>query len=136
MTDAVPEATLPTAKTDASATEPAGRGRLDVADLVVERIVMIAASQVPGVVAAGSPLDGVLGRRYPKASADVAEDRATVDVQIAVAWTAGLASTATAVRDRVRTQVHDLAGLSVDAVNVTIAQVVQQTPSSTPRRVH
>ncbi len=135
MTDAAPNATRPTAKTDASVTDPGGRGRLEVADLVAERIAMIAAGQVPGVVATGTSLDGVLGRRYPNASADVAGDRATIDVQVAVAWTAGLASTATAVRDRVRTQVHDLAGLSVDAVNVTIAQVVQQQPTPTPRRV-
>ena len=135
MTDAAPNTTGTTAKTDASVTDPAGRGRLKVADLVVERIAMIAASQVPGVVPAGTSLDGVVGRRYPKASADVAGDRATIDVQIAVVWTPGLAATATAVRDRVRTHVRDMAGLSVDAVNVTIAQVVQQPPTQPPRRV-
>jgi len=132
VTDAARSATRPAEKS--AVTEPADRGRLHVADLVVERIATIAADQVRGVIATGSPLHGVLGRRYPKASAQVAGDRATVDVEIAVTWTAGLTSTAIAVRDRVRTQVQELAGVNVDAVNVTIAQVVQQPSTPPPRR--
>ena len=125
----------PAAKTDPTVTAPGDRGRLDVAGLVVERIATIAAGQVPGVVTTGSTLHGVIGRRYPKASAEVAGDRATVNVEIAAVWTAGLTSTAGAVRDRVRTHVRDLAGISLDAVNVTIAQVVQQQQTPPPRRV-
>ena len=114
--------------------EAKDRGRLVVADRVVERISVIAAREVPGVVSTGSALGGALGRRYPRAEADVAGQRANVHLHLAVAWPTPLATTAQGVRDRVRTQVHDLAAIEVDAVDVTIAQVVHEEPQ-TERRV-
>jgi len=114
--------------------EPEDRGRLDIADRVVERIAMYAASAVPNVVQVGSTLERVVGRQYPKASADVAGGRSRIGVDVAVAWPASLAEVLLAVRDSVRTRVHDLAGLEVDAVDVTAAKVVHVQPA-TPRRV-
>ena len=105
-----------------------------VADRVVERISVIAAGEVPGVVSTGSALDGALGRRYPRAEAEVAGQRANVRLRLAVAWPTPLATTAQGVRDRVRAQVHHLAAIEVDAVDVTIAQVVHEEPQ-TERRV-
>lgn len=114
--------------------DPGDRGRLEVAGQVVERIATIAATQVPGVVSTGSALEGVLGRRYPKAAADVAGDHTSVSLDLAVAWATPLADAAATVRDKVRAQLHDLAGLNVDAVDVTVAKVVAQ-PSTPVRRV-
>jgi len=116
------------------ATGPGQRGRLDIAERVVERIATIAAAEVPGVLTTGSTLEGVLGRRYPKAGAEVAGRHATVSVDVAVAWAAALADTAASVRDRVQARVQELAGLQVDAVHVTVANVVIETPD-TARRV-
>ena len=114
--------------------DPKDRGRLVVADRVVERISVIAAGEVPGVVSTGSALDSALGHRYPRAEADVAGQRANVHLRLAVAWPTPLATTAQGVRDRVRAQVNHLAAIEVDAVDVTIAQVVHEEPQ-TERRV-
>ncbi len=114
--------------------EPESRGRLDIADRVVERIAMYAAAAVPNVVQVGSTLERVVGRQYPKASADVAGRRTRIGVDVAVAWPAALTEVLLAVRDTVRSQVHDLAGLEVDAVDVTAAKIVHVQPAM-PRRV-
>jgi uncharacterized alkaline shock family protein YloU len=103
--------------------EPAERGRLDIAEQVVERIAAIAACEVPGVRRVGTGLEGVVGRQYPKAKAEVAGGHARVRLDIAVTWPSPLGRTAAAVRDRVREQLTSLVGLSVDAVDVTVATV-------------
>lgn len=108
--------------------EPAQRGRLEIADRVVERIATYAAGEVPGVTSDGSTLERVVGRQYPKASAQVAGTRATVDLEIAVAWPFPLAKVAADVRDQVRSRLLDLAGLAADAVNVSAAKVVHTEP--------
>ncbi len=113
--------------------EARSRGRLTIAPRVVEKVATIAVNEVTGVVAAGSGLDAVVGRRYPKVSADVAGDRATIAVDVAVEWGHPLATTATTVRDRVRSRVRDLVGISADAVDVTIARIVLPSEPTTGR---
>src|SRR4051794_14458373 len=104
--------------------EPAQRGRLDIAERAVERIATQVASQVSGVADVGSTLERAVGRQYPKASAQVAGDRATLDLEIAVAWPAPLAGVTGTVREQVRSRLYELAGLHLDAVNVVAAKVV------------
>jgi len=116
-----------------SLVEPGERGRLDVAERVVERVATIAAGEVDGVLSTGSPLDGVLGRRYPRANAEVAGRRTSVSLDLAVAWAVPLATTAASVRERVRSRVHELVGLDVDGVNVTVAKVVHEVRTSERR---
>ncbi len=111
--------------------DPASRGRLTIADRVVERVATRAAGEVGQVVSTGSGLDNVLGHRYPRADATVAGDRARIQVQVAVAWPAPLAQVCASVRDHVRTRVGDLVGVQVDAVDVTAAKVV---PAPAPER--
>lgn len=113
--------------------EPAERGRLDIAAQVVERVATIAASEVRGVRSVGSGLEGMVGRQYPKAKAEVAGDQARVRLDIAVAWPSPLGRTAAAVRDRVRVQLQSLLGLTVDIVDVTVATVTQAAPPSDRR---
>lgn len=105
--------------------EPDQRGSTTIAGGVVEHIARLAANEVDGVAGAGSGLDQVLGRRYPKANADVAGSRARLNVQIAVAWPYPLADVCARVRETVTTRLSELTGLSIDAVDVTAAQVVQ-----------
>lgn len=114
--------------------DPAHRGHLVVANTVVERIATLVASQVVGVVSAGSGFDQVLGHRYPKATATVAGDRARIHVEIAVAWPHPLGQVAERVRNEVRHRVTTLADLRVDAVDVTAAKVLH-VPEPARRRV-
>lgn len=113
--------------------DPADRGRLDVADRVVERVAGIAACEVSGVRSVGSGLGGVVGRQYPKVKAQVAGGHARIQLDIAVDWPVPLASTAAQVRDHVRDRLTTLVGLAVDAVDVTVATVAPAT--SEHRRV-
>ncbi len=106
-----------------TATAPEERGRLEIAEQVVQRVAAIAACEVPGVRRVGSGLEGVVGRRYPKVQAQVAGGHVRVRVDIAVGWPAPLARTAAAVRTRVRERLSALVGLTVDVVDVTVATV-------------
>ncbi len=115
----------PGARPAAALPDPAERGRLDIAERVIERLATIAAGEVPGVRRVGSGLEGVVGRQYPNVRAEVAGGHARVRVDIAVVWPAPLGRTAAAVRDRVRDQLQSLAGMTVDAVDVTVATVTQ-----------
>ena len=104
--------------------DPAQRGRLVIADRVVERIATAAAGEVEGVANQGFGLGQVLGHGYPMANATVAGDRARVHVQIAVLWPYPLGQVCGQVRDEVSDRVTELIGLRVDAVDVTAAKVV------------
>lgn len=114
--------------------EPAGRGDLEIAGRVVQKVATIAAGEVRGVVSTGSGFDQLLGHRYPNADATVAGARARIRVDIAVAWPYPLAPVCTQVRDHVSARVSELVGLTVDAVDVTVSTVVH-APQPEPRRV-
>ena len=114
--------------------DPGQRGRLAIAARVVERIATTEATSVRGVATTGSTLAQVVGRQYPKASAEVAGGRARVDVDVAIVWPFSLAEVTAAVRTVVNSGVRGLAGLEVDAVNVTAAKIVHTEPEQ-PRRV-
>jgi len=114
--------------------DPAQRGGLVIANRAVERIARLAAGEVEGVAKAGSGLDQVLGRRYPKANATVAGDRARIHVEIAIAWPHPLGQVCGQVRDEVSDRVTELIGVRVDAVDVTAAKVVH-APQPEGRRV-
>lgn len=105
------------------------RGRLVVADRVVERVATIAAAEVEGVVRSGSGLDRALGHQYPRAAATIAGDRAKVQVEIAIAWPYPLAEVSADVRRTVRSRLEGLVGLTVDAVDVTTAEIVNVPPT-------
>lgn len=125
--------TAPRATSQAGRRDPAGRGRLDVAERVIERIATIAAGEVRGVRSVGSGLEGVVGRRYPNVKAEVAGGHARVRVDIAVTWPAPLGRTTAAVRDRVRERLQTLAGVTVDVVDVTVATITQPAPPNDRR---
>jgi len=113
--------------------EPGLRGGLEIAGRVVERVAAIAASEVDGVVSSGSGLDHLLGHRYPKADAVVAGGRTRVQVDIAIAWPRSLAQVTADVRARVHDRVGELAGLMVDAVDVTASKIVPVGPHERSR---
>ncbi len=116
-----------------AADDPGERGRTTIADSVLERIACKAATEVGGVVRAGSGLDKVVGRQYPKATAEVAGSRATVGLDIAVAWPHSLASVSATVRDTVRARLGELSGLAIDVVDVNVATVLPPAQPDTRR---
>ena len=89
--------------------------------------------QVPGVVATGSGLNKMVGRLYPKVTADVAGSRARLSIEIAVAWPLPLADVCARVRDTLSIRLNELTGLSIDSIDVTAAKVVQPEPPTRKR---
>jgi len=114
--------------------DPDERGSTTIAASAVQHIAEAELGQVPGVVATGSGLDKMVGRQYPKVTADVAGSRARLSIEIAAAWPLPLADVCARVRDTLSTRLTELTGLSIDAVDVTAAKVVQPEPP-TRRRV-
>jgi len=122
--------------------EPGARGRLEVADRVVQRIAEAAAAGVDGVAprttsdgsltgSVTTAVGGALGRSLPRASCVVAGSRVRVEVEVATLWPRPAAEVAARVRDGVAERLETLAGVRVDAVAVTVAKVVRAT---TPAR--
>jgi uncharacterized alkaline shock family protein YloU len=120
---------------DAGREDPGERGSLVIKDRAVQRIAEAAALQVPGVVPAAqstSTLGAALGRAYPRVDCDVAGGRVRAEVEIVGRWPTPAAQLGAQVRDAVTDQLQQLAGLRVDAVDVTIIKIVRvATP---PRR--
>lgn len=117
-----------------SLAEPATRGRLRIADRVVERIATHSAAGIAGATRSGSTLTGVVGRQFPKASAQIAGSRVRISVDVAVLWPHSLPQVTAAVRDAVAAEVHRLAGMQVDAVDVTAARILHE-PDDQSRRL-
>ncbi len=114
--------------------DPGARGRLVIADKAVERIASGAAREVPAVHPTGARL-GLPPRTssLPSASATVAGGRSRVKVEVAIRWPASAATAAAAVRDHVQERVATLTGMTVDGVDVVVADVVHA--ASETRRV-
>ncbi|MGX6607097.1 Asp23/Gls24 family envelope stress response protein [Micromonosporaceae bacterium Da 78-11] len=108
--------------------DPGERGSLTIKDRAVQRIAEAAALGVPGVVPAGqstSSLNAALGRAYPRVDCEVAGDRVRAEVEIVGLWPASAPQLGAQVRQAVTDQLQALAGLRVDAVDVTIAKIVR-----------
>jgi uncharacterized alkaline shock family protein YloU len=117
------------------ATDPGERGTLIIKDRAVQRIAEAAALSVAGVVPAEqstNTLNAALGRAYPRVDCDVAGGRVRADVEIVGLWPTPAPQLAAQVRQAVTDQLQTLAGLRVDAVDVTIAKIVRI--AAPPRR--
>lgn len=120
---------------NADAVDPGKRGTLTIRDRAVQRIAEAAANSVPGVVPAAqssSSLNTALGRAYPRIDCEVAGDRVRAQVDIVGLWPVPAPQLGVQVRQVVTDQLQALAGLRVDAVDVTIAKVVRV--AEVPRR--
>ena len=112
------------------------RGRLQVADRVIEKIASYAAGEVDR--ATGSPRR-ILGMtlssdpRAPRVSAVVDGEVATVDIDMSVAWPAPIREVTRQVRQHVVTRLHDLAGITRAQVDITVTSLAAEP--SQERRV-
>lgn len=112
------------------------RGNLVIHDRVAERIAEAAALQVAGVAPAAASTGTVgaaLGRGYPRVNCDIAGGRVRAHVEIVGLWPTPAARLGAEVRTAVAEQLQRLAGLRVDAVDVSIAKVVRPTAPSRRR---
>jgi uncharacterized alkaline shock family protein YloU len=119
----------------ADADEPGRRGHLLVKDRAVQRIAEAAALSVTGVAPAQkstNALNSALGRAYPRVDCDVAGGRVRAELEIVGVWPTPAPLLAGQVRDAVTEQLRHLAGLTVDAVDVTIAKIIRV--QAAPRR--
>lgn len=118
------------------------RGRLDLADRVVEKIAVRAALECAGVVSTaedrssvGDAVQWVVRTDLPRAQAQVGTGATRVAVRIAVRWPCPLPATTAAVRARVGDQVARLTGLRVDGVDVSVSALTAGTGAVHERRV-
>lgn len=95
-----------------------------------------AAAQVLGLTL---PAAGLLGTNstdldaLPKSSATVDGSMATVELTISVRWPNSVAQVAGAVRDLVRSRIHELTGLDVTEVRIAVTDLA--TTIAPPPRV-
>ena len=142
-----------TASPAAGLAEPSSRpgrtelGMISINDRVVEKMAARAAVEVPD---AGAAAPRVLGRSVtgaaalgarptsltalPKSSADVNGSTVILDLAISVRWPASVPEVTSAVREHVRGRVHELTGLTVTEVAISVTDLVTRLPG--PSRVH
>ena len=126
---------LPTTTTERDTADPGERGNLIIKDRAVQRIAEAAALSVPGVVPAAqstNTLNAALGRAYPRVDCEVAGGRVRAEVEIVGLWPTPAPQLGAQVRQTVTDQLQRLAGLRVDAVDVTIAKMIRA--AAAPRR--
>ncbi|MEH3078655.1 MAG: hypothetical protein PGN11_18665 [Quadrisphaera sp.] len=133
--------------------EAGQRGSLVVAERVVVAIARAAATEVPGVATPtqnknaskntggvsgitsqiGDQLTSAVGRTLPRASAQVAGDRARINVEVALIWPHPGAQVAATVREHVAARLREYAAITTDSVAVTISAVVRPERATTRR---
>jgi uncharacterized alkaline shock family protein YloU len=115
-----------------SAPPPEERGKLTIADRVVERVAAYAVSQVPHAVAAPRRILGMsVGQARPEGDANVDATvrgaTASIEVALAVAWPQPVDAVARAARDQVRREVERITGVHVDYVDVEVTSLDVRT---------
>lgn len=109
--------------------DPGERGHLVIHDRVATRIAEGAVQQVPGVAPSVTGTVGsVLGRSYPRVECEITSGRIRARVELAARWPVPSAALAAGVRTAVAEQLHQLTGLTVDTVDVTVARIVGPGP--------
>lgn len=114
------------------------RGRLEIADRVVEKVAGHAVTLVPDASAAPRRVLGLnLGDAREESRADVDAqvhgEVATVQARIAVRWPRSVPEVADAVRRRISDEVKRITGVHVDHVDVDVTSMTSGSP--TQRRV-
>jgi uncharacterized alkaline shock family protein YloU len=109
-------------------------GNTTISDLVVAKIVTLAASQIDGVYALGggtARMVGAVRQRVPGVSAsatqgvsvEVGQRQAAADIDLVVEYGVSIPDLANAVRSNVINAVERLCGLEVTEVNVNVDDV-------------
>ncbi len=106
--------------------EEAGRGHLQIARKVFERVAAVAAGEVTGVGSPqGNQASQLLGRGLPRASADLAGSHVHLETAVPLRWPSVAPAVAAAVREHVGSRVGEMTGHTVDSVDVELAAAVR-----------
>lgn len=124
-----------TAMSDA---DPGERGRLHIAERVVERVAGYAVTLVPDATAAPRRILGrSMGQRdedeEAKVRAEVRGGTASVQATIAVRWPSSVRAVAEAVRTRIRDDLIHITQVTVDHVDIDVVSLPAETTNA--RRV-
>lgn len=136
--DPVPDADSTTRTGASGPVAPEDRGRLAVADRVVEKVAGHAVTLVADAAAAPRRVLGVnIGEAKPDEAANVQaqvqDDIASVHATIGVRWPRSVQEVADEVRRSIRSEVGAITGVRVDHVDVEV--VVMTTPDTVEPRV-
>lgn len=120
-------------------TDAASRGRLEIAEKVVEKIASRAAGELEAV---GGSTGGFLGigdhvelSARPRASVQLSGQVATIELTVGVRYPVPLRRTGEELRQRVRSQVTKLTGIDVRQVDVEISWLLPDDTASRTRRL-
>ncbi len=102
------------------------RGRLAIADVVVEKVATAAAGEIAHVGGSARRVLGVptgrdTAQQRPQVSATVSGQIAALDVRLSVTYPASVRATTEAVRSHLRERVQALTELTVSRVDITIS---------------
>jgi uncharacterized alkaline shock family protein YloU len=106
-----------------------GRGSTDISPAVVEKIAGRAAREVEGVslmTAAGiaARIASLVGNEGgASATADVGQTTSAIDLTVSIRYPQPILETAERVRNHVKQRVHELTGLEVQEVDITVSQL-------------
>jgi uncharacterized alkaline shock family protein YloU len=109
----------------ATAPDAHDRGRTELSERAVERLVVAAAAEVDGVAA---PVSRVLGQALGSADMDgrvsatirLAGDLVTVDLRLSVQWPCSIPGVADRVRHHIEERLGELAELRVGYVDIAV----------------
>lgn len=139
MTAGVPTTPLPLAEieteSDASPTspEPSARGRLHIAQRVIEQIAAQAAIEIDGVAGGGKAKDLDGRRRRPKVVAQLDGRRAHLQLEVGLVYPGPIRRTSESVRQHISSQVASLSGVEVGRLDVVVRWLV--AAEDLPRRL-
>ena len=126
----------------AGAADPSAddRGRLQIADVVVEKVATAAASEIDDVGGVARRVLGVPagrddGEGRPQVSARVTGQVASLDVRLTVMYPASVRSTTDAVREHLRERVHALTEITVSRVDISVTALPLGGQLQSPGRV-
>jgi len=105
--------------------DPGVRGSLTISDLVVERIAAHAALEVDGIGGSALRVLGVTvgaeeAERDVRVIARITGAVVALDVRLSITYPAPVGSTTEATRTHLTRRVHDMTGLSVSKVDITV----------------
>jgi len=106
--------------------DPRGRGRLDIAPIVIERIADGAARRVPGV----RPVPARLGHGALSAEAKVLGRVASVTLEIAIGYPSPVREICRQVREQVTAEVLRTTGIELTRLDVQVAALLPRRSAS------
>jgi uncharacterized alkaline shock family protein YloU len=120
-----------TAETDVA--DSSARGTLIVAERAVQRLVLKAALDTPGVQRHSRGLSKLATQSLPHAQLDIMGNRVHVRLNIAIAWPTPIVDVSRAVQRNVADSLRTLAGFDITVVDISVSHL--SATSNQPTRL-